>query len=432
MAKASVLVIHNRYLHPGGEDAVVSAEVDLLRCNGHRVLQYARHNREIARVGAVRKALLGLTASWNHESYSELRRLIRQEKPAIAHCHNLLPLLSPAVCDACAAEGVPVVQTVHNYRLVCPGGNLFRNGSVCEECRHRGFGKAVLHGCYRGSRSQTAAVALMLGAHRALGMWCAKVHSYIAPSEFCRGILIKSGFPADKIVIKPHFVSDVPRPRDGLGRYAIFIGRLSAEKGILELLQLWRDLSGIPLLVVGSGPLEQRARRLVSEARADHITFAGQLSRGKTLELLRNARFLVAPSRCYETFGMAVLEAAACGVPAIVPRIGALAELVAHSRTGFLVDTNDPEQLLWAIRRAWRHPLETEELGRAARAQCLERYSAKANYRKLIAIYDAVLSTTGRAFDVEPMADPSHIVLPAPAAVATSITTPSIPHLTAG
>jgi glycosyltransferase involved in cell wall biosynthesis len=392
MARPGVLVIHNRYLEAGGEDSVVNAEINLLRRNGHRVLQYARHNREIAQFSAARKALLPITTTWDNESYGELRRLIRQERPAIAHCHNLLPLLSPAVYYACAAEGIPVVQTVHNYRLVCPGGNFFRHGTPCAGC-HGSLAKAAMRGCYRDSRRQTSVVALMLGTHRALRTWKEKVARYIAPSEFCRVMLIQHGLPAHHIVVKPHFAPEILPQKNGLGDYAIFVGRLSEEKGIHPLLRVWRELGHIPLHVVGSGPLERAARELVRQSKTPNISFAGQLPHDETLRRIRDARFLVAPSRCYETFGMAVLEAMACGVPAIVPRTGAMRELVSDRRTGFQVEVNDPEQLSRAIRKAWSRPLETREMGRGASHLVLEHYSPQSNYKKLVAIYDAARDT---------------------------------------
>lgn len=395
MARLGVLVIHNRYLDPGGEDSVVSAEIALLRSRGHRVLQYARHNRELAQFSGARKALLPFTTMWDYESYCELRALIHQEHPAIAHCHNLLPLLSPAVYHACAAEGVPVVQTVHNYRLVCPGGNFFHDGERCDAC-HGSLVKAVFHGCYHDSRLQTGIVALMLGAHRSLGTWQNKVATYIAPSEFCRAMLAQHGLPPHKTVVKPHFAPAIFPQKKGLGGYAIFVGRLSEEKGILQLLDAWRQVVKIPLMVVGSGPLEVAARRLAEDSELSNVTFAGQLPHDETLRRIHNARFLVAPSRCYETFGMSVLEAMACGVPAIVPRMGALRELVSDRRTGFHVDVDDHEQFSAAIRRAWSHPLETREMGRAARHHCMEHYSADSNYNKLTAIYDAALNAYER------------------------------------
>ncbi len=405
MGKHSVLVIHNRYLQPGGEDAVVAAEIDLLRRKGHRVLQYARHNREIGGFSLLQKAGLAFTTTWNHESYSEVRRLIRQERPGIAHCHNLLPLLSPAVYYACAAEGLPVVQTVHNFRLLCPGGDLFRNGAICDACLN-GLHTALVRACYRDSRLQTTAIVTMLHAHRALGTWHTKVNSYIAPSQFCRSILLRSGLSADRVAVKPHFAPQIPSIKPGFGEYAIFLGRLSAEKGILELLDVWRGLPQIPLLVVGSGPLHGQAQALVHDSGTSHITFTGQLSHDDALQQLRNARFLIAPNVCYETFGLAVLEAAACGVPAIVPRMGALPELISDRRTGVLYDAGDIDQLADVVHSAWTHPLDTKEMGRAARHACLEHYSPESNYKKLMNIYQAALDAPDHLPAAVPLEDP--------------------------
>jgi glycosyltransferase involved in cell wall biosynthesis len=390
VAKPGVLVIHNPYLQPGGEDAVVRAEVELLRRNGHRVVQYSRHNREIEHFGLARKALLGISTSWDPQSYSQLRSLIRLEKPAIAHCHNLLPLLSPSVYYACRAEKVPVVQTVHNFRMFCSGGNFFRGGSICEECRG-GLSRALWHGCYRDSRVQTTAAALMLASHRALGTWNTRIDSYIVPSEFCRRVLVERGIPAQKVSYKPHFVLPTPRRENPVGEYAIFVGRLAPEKGLLPLLRTWVRLRNIPLLVVGGGPLEFEARSMVEAAQAVHISFAGQLSPIETISRVLRARFLVVPSRWYETFGMVVLEAAACGVPAVASRLGALPELVSEGRTGLLFDVDDPDQLADKVRWAWEHPLEMREMGRAARDRCIEEYSPEENYQQLLRIYERAL-----------------------------------------
>ena len=262
-----------------------------------------------------------------------------------------------------------------------------------------------VRGCYRQSRTQTAAVALLLGAHRALGTWRERVNTYIAPSDFCQAMLVRSGLPADKIAVKPHFVPELPALPDGIGRYAIFIGRLSAEKGILPLLRVWRKLTNFPLLVVGDGPLHSEAVRIVASSDATHIQFAGQLSHRETVERIRAARFLLAPSRCYETFGMAVVEAAACGVPAIASRLGALAELVSEQRTGLLFNVEDPEELADVVRWAWAHPREMSEMGRAARENCVAKYSPEKNYRQLLGIYGAALGDTSRTPQMSPVAD---------------------------
>src|SRR5581483_4098252 len=217
--------------------------------------------------------------------------------------------------------------------------------------------------------------------------WKEKVARYVAPSEFCRAMLIRHGLPSNKIAVKSHFAPEILPQKNGLGDYAIFVGRLSEEKGILPLLEVWGELGHIPLHVVGSGPLEPAARELVCRSETPNISFAGQLPHDETLRRIRDARFMVAPSRCYETFGMAVLEAMACGVPAIVPRTGAMRELVSNPRTGFHVDIDDHGQLARAIRRAWTRPLETREMGRAARHHVLEHFSPQSNYKKLAAIY---------------------------------------------
>jgi len=402
MARPSVLVIHNRYLEPGGEDEVVRSEVALLRRQGHRVLQYVRDNRDIADFSRLRRASLVVTTTWDRDSYNEICALIQQEKPEVAHCHNLFPLLSPSVYYACAAEGIPVVQTVHNYRLLCPGGNFFRNGSICDDCRGN-LARSMVRGCYHGSRGQTTSLTLMLGIHRALGTWVDKVTTYIAPSEFCRSKLIEGGISARKIAVKPHFVSEMSAPKSAFGDYAVFVGRLSEEKGILPLLEMWRGLKEIPLVIVGSGPLEKAARRRADDIPGCTIRFTGHLPREQALSWIHAARFLVAPSRCYETFGLAVLEAMACGVPAIVPRHGALRELVCNRRTGLIVDLEDPEAWPGVIHWAWSHPLETWEMGRAAHSHCLDHYSVDANYQQLMDLYRSAC-VADEASDSQPSA----------------------------
>lgn len=396
MGKPGVLVVHNRYLEGGGEDTVVRAEIELLRHNGHRVLQYARHNREIQSFGWKQRAGLALATTWNHESYSEVRRLIRQERPDVVHCHNLMPLLSPSVYYACAAEGVPAVQSVHNYRLFCPSGNFFRCGEICEDCRF-GLVNSLVHRCYRQSLGQTSALALMLGAHRALRTWRERVSAYIAPSEFCGKVLQKNGIPHEKIAVKPHFVASTYPPITGPGKYAVFVGRLSEEKGILQLLSIWKQLPTIPLMIIGCGPAEGDAKRLAQASSPNRICFTGQLSHDQIFERVREARFLLAPSLCYETFGLAVLEAAACGVPAVAARDGALHELISEHQDGLLFDPKDEEEAGDVIRWAWSHPLSMREMGRAARQKVLQKYSSAQNYTQLLDVYMKAINTSQAA-----------------------------------
>jgi len=392
MQKLGILVIHNRYQQPGGEDAVVHAEVEMLRRAGHRVIQYVRNNAEIACYAPLRKAALFLSTTWDRRSYAEVRALIRRERPDIAHCHNLLPLVSPAAYYACRSAGVPVVQTLHNYRLACPAGTLFAEGRRCLQCGGC-VSHAVGRGCYRNSRLQTAAVSLMVGAHRMGGTWRRQVDAYLVPSHFCHDYFVAAGLlPANRIHVKPNFIAQDPGKRGSPGDYALFVGRLSAEKGVLEMIRAWSALRDFPLLVAGKGPLLHQARRLAEEGGST-VKFLGQLDREQILLHIKGARFLVFPSRWHEPFGLGLLEAAACGVPAIACRVGAIPELVIGQQTGLLFDPENFEELVEHVRWAWRHPAEMENMGLAARQLYRQKFTAETNYQSLMEIYGSLLRT---------------------------------------
>ena len=386
MRQPGVLVIHNRYQQAGGEDAVVRAEVALLRQNGHRVVEYIQHNSEIERFGPLRKASLLASTTWNPLTYRELRRLIRAERPDVAHCHNLMPLISPSAYYACKAEGVRVVQTVHNFRLVCPAGTLFHDGAACSDC-NGALGRAVVRKCYRGSHVQTAAVAMMLAAHRAMGTFDEAVDAYSAPSMFCMERVAKGGIPLDKIMVRPNFLVNDPGPRSGSDDYAVFVGRLCVEKGVRQLLEAWRRLSGMRLVIVGDGPLRSEAERSASS----NVRFAGARSTKETMALIKAARFLVFPSIGYEAFGLTVLEAAACGVATVGSRIGATPEFVQEGKTGLMFDLEDPDDLADKAEWAWTHPICMNEMGAEARRRFVRHYSAEAGYQELMKLYGTVL-----------------------------------------
>ncbi len=382
MRKPGVLVIHNRYQLAGGEDAVVRAEVALLRRHGHRVTEFVRDNAVIARLGPLRQAALFATTTWNQTVYRELRQLIRRERPQIAHCHNLVPLISPAAYYACREEGVPVVQTLHNFRLRCPAGTMFHHGAACGNCSGE-LQKAVALGCYRGSPTQTAAVALMLAAHRSLNTYRQMVDAYSAPSAFCAAQVACSGIPRQRIVVRPNFLLNDPGPRTASQNFALFVGRLCEEKGVRQLLQAWPRLPHVPLVIVGDGPL----RAELQCADLPNVSLSGALSPADTLAKIKAARFLIFPSIGYETFGMAVLESAACGVATIASRLGALPELVHEGQTGLLFDPSNCDELVDKIHWAWSHPVTINQMGAAARRRYLQHFTAERAYEDLIALY---------------------------------------------
>lgn len=380
-----VLVLHNRYQLAGGEDAVVRAEVALLSGRGHAVRLLEVSNDSIA--GAASRVRAAGRAVWSFASAREVARAIAEAQPDVAHVHNFFPLLSPSVYRACRRAGVAVVQTLHNYRLLCPGALLFRDGAPCRDCLGRAVPwPAVRHGCYRGSRAATAPVAAMLTVHRALRTWSEQVDVYLAPSRFVRDRFVEGGFPADRIEVKPHFVGGDPAPGDGRGGYALAVGRISEEKGFRTLLEAWRRVGGaVPLRIVGEGPLLEALRR--ASAGLPGVEWLGALPQAEVRRLMREAALLVAPSLCYETFAMVVIEAFAAGLPVVAAGHGALAELVEHGRTGAHFPPGSAAGLAGAVAGLLSRPDELAALRRNARAEFEARYGEAANHAALMRTY---------------------------------------------
>jgi len=398
-----VLVVHNSYKQPGGEDLVVQRETVLLRGAGQHIVTYLRHNEEIDEGSLLNKIRTGSKTIWARDSYRQLAAVLRQEKPDLAHFHNTFPLISPSAYYACLCAGVPVVQTLHNYRLFCPAATFFRNASICEECVEHSLWHGIKHRCYKESHAATAAIAVMLSAHRLLDTWRKAVSCFIAVSEFVRGKFIAEGFPADRVVVKPNFVDPDPGKHTGEGKYAIFVGRLSAEKGVRTLIRAWAKLEHqIPLLIVGEGPLRTELEGEVTQHSLAGIKFQGYVLPKKAMELMTGARFLVFPSEWYETFGMTIAEAFACGVPVVCSRSGAMQELVNDNYTGLHFTAGDAADLATKVKWAWTHTEQMESMGRAARHEYEAKYTASVNYRMLTEAYEfAVRRGEGLKFEVQ-------------------------------
>ncbi len=386
-----LLLVHNTYQHPGGEDTVFEREAALLREHGHTVLTYTRSNAEVRDFSPTAKALLPLRMIWARDAVRDLRALIAAEKPDVAHFHNTHFMISPAAYTACCEAGVPVVQTLHNYRLSCPAATFFRDGRVCEDCLGKGIAwPGVVHACYHNSRVLTGAVAATLAFHRLRRTWSQAVDVYIALTEFGRQKFVQAGLPAHKITVKPNFVSPDPGWREPAGDYAIYMGRLSPEKGCRELLQAWRDLAGISLKVVGAGPLRDELVDYAGRQRLTQVEFVDWLPREAALDVLGQSRVMVLPSTWYEGLPMTIIEAFACGVPVIASRTGVMAEIVTDGVTGLHFAAGDPADLAAKVRWAWDHPAEMAEMGRAARREFEQKYTAERNYAQLLRIYETV------------------------------------------
>ena len=388
-----IVIVHNTYQQQGGEDIVVAAESAMLERNGHTIIRYSRSNDEIAAMTGVRRLLLVKDIIRSEQSKQQLYALLRNERPDLVHVHNTFMMISPSIFESCRDAGVPSVQTLHNYRLLCPGWTLSRKGTVCEECLEHGLWRSVLHGCYRDSRWMTAAVAMMLQTHRVNRTWQDSVDSYVALTNFARSKFIQGGLPAAAIHVKPNFLDFDPGERTSAGRYMLFVGRLSDEKGVKVLLKAWEKLSSsIPLVIIGDGPLRSRLEGQASSAGLTNITFAGWQSRTAIFEALRNAAALVVPSLCYEGLPMTIIESFACGTPVICSSLGSMAEIVESGRTGLHFRPADETDLAGRLDWAWEHQQELAEMGHAARRDFERLYTAETNYKLLLEIYEKAIA----------------------------------------
>lgn len=381
-----IFMAHNHYQQQGGEDRSFAAEAAVLERYGHTVHRYTVHNDRINTMGKVQVARATL---WNSDTYRELRGIFRQERFDIAHFQNTFPLISPAAYYAAQAEGVPVVQSLRNYRLMCLNALFFRDGHVCEDC----LGKAipwpgVLHACYRDSKVQSAGVAAMLTFHRALRTYRKQVDLYIALTEFVKAKFIEAGMDAARIVVKPNFLDTDPGVRDGAGEYLVFVARMTPEKGVWTVLNAWKRLPApVPLKIVGDGPLMEEMRAFIAEHHLDSITLLGHLSGADTQATVKQARALVFPSEWYETFGRVAMEAFACGVPVIASRLGAVAEVVEDGRTGTHFTPGSADELAEQVQRLWTDAALAARMSAEARRVFEERYTAERNHEMLMAVY---------------------------------------------
>ena len=388
-----IVLIHNTYREAGGEDVVFQSEKRLLERAGHTVIPYLRSNAELEDASLADRIGIVYRMIWSQPARQSVAAILDAENPDLVHVHNTFMTISPSVYSSCSERGIPVVQTLHNFRLLCPAASFFRDGVVCEECVDHSLFRSILHGCYRNSRAATCAGALMLAAHRAIGTWQNSVTRYIALTDFAKKKFVAAGFPPEKFVIKPNFADHDPGERPGDGEYALFIGRMDQTKGTRLLLDAWNRLPGkYPLQVVGDGPDLPRMEAQVRELQLSDVTFRGRLSHDTAVETVKRARFTIVPSIWYEGFPMCIVESFACGTPVLCSRLGGMSEIVEDDVTGMHFNPGDPQDLAKKVEWAWNHPLETPHVGRAARRKYETDYTAEKNYSLLMAIYEQAIA----------------------------------------
>ena len=378
MSKERILFVHNSYQHKGGEDSVVDDEINLLRENGHDVFEYRVSNDKIK---SMNKLDLLKTTIWSKYSTQDIKKINDKFSPDICHIHNTFPLISPSIYWELDKKNIPIVQTLHNFRLACPQAMFLRDGKICESCLGKIPLQGIVHGCYRDSIAQTAVLSSMLVTHRILGTWKNKVTYYIALNEFCKEKFISAGIPPEKIKIKPNFVIKTNQEQHAREDYFLYIGRLSKEKGISTLLEAFKNLPNKKLLVAGDGPEKSI---LMGH---DNINCIGHVGKEQIIELLLKAKAIIIPSIWYENFPKIVVEAMAYGAPIIASNIGSLATIIEDNFNGLLFDPNNAESLTKKISFIEENENARLKIGKNALDTYEKLYSKQKNYSMLIDIY---------------------------------------------
>lgn len=375
-----ILLFHNKYQLAGGEDTVLENEKALLKANGHSVELYARHNDEIKEFPLIKKLSLIANTTHSDSSYTDIKKAINRFKPDICHVHNFFPLISPSVFKACKALNIPVVLTLHNFRLLCPGAYLYKDGVVCTECiEKKSTYNALNYGCYRSSKVQTYTVARMIEKNKRNGTWQKAIDAYIPLTDFAKETFGKAGFPIEKFYTKPNFLFKAPTPEFNKKNRFLFVGRLDETKGVDVLLLAEKDLQNTTLFIAGDGPLKSKAQECKG--------YLGPQKKEDVYQHMQNATAIIFPSKWYEGMPMTIIEAFACGTPVIASNLGAMKEMVEDGKTGLLFEPGNPEDLASKIIWAQKNPEKMIEMGKNARKKFEADYTADANYNRLMEIY---------------------------------------------
>ncbi len=390
-----ILLAHTFYRSsaPSGEDAVYLNERKLLE-EHFDVIRFEKFNDDLDDSSLGKQVGLALSGAWSKASYQELSSLIKQTRPDLTHFHNTFPQITPSAWAACQDQGVPVVQTLHNFRYICPAALLQRDGKPCEDCIEGSLVNALKHRCYRNSIPATSAQVWTIIRNRWNGSFQNNVDRYIALTEFAASRLAAGGLPRDKIAVKPNFLLDTPGVGNGKGSYVIYTGRLSEEKGIQTLLKAWRKMdTTLTLKLAGDGPLRQQLEQYCHTHQLN-VEFLGFCAREQVLKLVGNALLQVVPSEWYEGFPMVILEAYSCGTPVLASRIGSLNEIVQEGKTGYKFSAGDIDSLASSLHSILSDPDTLQSMRKTVRQVFLEQYTAERNLVRTQKIYEQAAKNT--------------------------------------
>lgn len=400
MKQYRILQVHNFYQIPGGEDVVVRNEKRLLEEHGHKVYTYYRTNKELSERGILGKLLLPFTAVYSFRTVREVKRLIKENQIDIVHVHNTLTMVSPSVFYAAFQCNVPVVQTLHNFRMLCPAGSFFRNNVICEECVDGGLKCAIKHKCYRNSTLQTIVSAMILKIHRALGTY--RKVNFICLTEFNKNKLLESldsenvsknkeVVDASRVYIKPNFTfaeGITPSDSQDTEEYFLFAGRVEALKGVDIAIKAFEKIPDKLLYIAGTGPMMEEMQAYVQEHQIENVKFLGYLQKEAMTERFYHAKAVIMTSQCYEAFAMTIAEAYSYGVPVIAGRVGNMDGMVKEGQTGVKFQYDSADDLAQKVRQF--ETLDIKVLKENAREFYQKRLRPEDNYQKLIAIYEDI------------------------------------------
>lgn len=390
-----ILLIHNFYRYRGGEDRYVRILEEVLRRNGHQVIHFFSDSRSIKQFNFLQKCLIPLKLINSPAANKELEKVIRQEKPHLAVAHNFTPLLSLSLLNVLKRNNIPILKRLENYKFLCLNGLFLRNNfNVCEVCRRGNFIPGIIHRCYQKSFFSSMGIAISEFIHRKMKTVSKTADLFLATSDFVKSKFVEAGFPGERIAVHPNFLDF--EPEESIGQpenYAIYVGRLSQEKGLITLLKAFKGLPALPLKILGEGPLMDELKEFTRLHHMAHVTFEGFIDGQAKREILKKALFLVFPSECYESFGYSIIESFACGVPVVASDIGGARELVRDGENGFLFEVGDPEDLQEKISAMLSDRQQLMKMKERALERAKKSYSRETGCRDLETLFARLVKT---------------------------------------
>lgn len=406
----------NKYCHPsGGPETVMLQSKEKLESLGNEVILFSmQHPRNLETKYSryfvcnvdyngsnsfLNKAKMSLNIFYSLEARKKMELLLDEEKPDLAHLHNIYHQISPSILPVLKRKNIPVVMTLHDFKLLCPNYTFLRKGKPCESCQGKYFYKAVIHRCVKNSYWKSLVCSLEMYFHRFLKIYQDSVDIFITLSQFSKEKMIQYGIPEEKLLLLPNYI-DLPSngTEKKLGEYLLFFGHLSEKNGVFTLVQAMEKLKGVPLVIAGEGELLPALKEYVREKKLDNITFAGFLNGKKLEQTIENSLFTVFPAICYHNCPMSILESFAYNKPVIGSNLGSIPELINDGIDGLLFEPGNVEDLAEKIKYLYRHPLLAQKMGISARKKVEEKYSEEGYYKKLFGIYNDLIENGGKSY----------------------------------